>query len=150
MSKGVSQLAIILSEEQEDRINAATVWALGQIGGHTPEHAKAIAVSNVLPRLLESYTSPESSEDLQTKSKAALKKNPPKVRLLTRTRAPAPRCAVKHSPTCRRPGQQVGAGNGAMRIHQRDQHMLPRGDRALLFTRLLGAIATTRRMLQAI
>ena len=49
---GVSQLAIILSEEQEDRINAATVWALGQIGGHTPEHAKAIAVSNVLPRLL--------------------------------------------------------------------------------------------------
>ena len=47
---GVSQLAIILSEEQEDRINAATVWALGQIGGHTPEHAKAIAVSNVLPR----------------------------------------------------------------------------------------------------
>merc|ERR1712106_1035325 len=74
MSKGVSQLAIILSEEQEDRINAATVWALGQIGGHTPEHAKAIAVSNVLPRLLESYTSPESSEDLQTKSKAALKK----------------------------------------------------------------------------
>ena len=47
---GVSQLAIILSEEQEDHIKAATVWALGQIGGHTPEHAKAIAVSNVLPR----------------------------------------------------------------------------------------------------
>ena len=50
MSKGVSQLAIILSEEQEDHIKAATVWALGQIGGHTPEHAKAIGVSNVLPR----------------------------------------------------------------------------------------------------
>merc|ERR1712106_234169 len=48
------------------------------------------------------------------------------------------------------PGDQVGAGSGAMRIHQRDQHMLPRGDRALLFTRLLGATATTRRMLQAI
>ena len=43
-------MAIILSEEQEDHIKAATVWALGQIGGHTPEHAKAIAVSNVLPR----------------------------------------------------------------------------------------------------
>ena len=39
-NSGVSQLAIILSEEHEDRINAATVWALGQIGGHTPEHAK--------------------------------------------------------------------------------------------------------------
>jgi len=74
MSKGVSQLAIILSEEQEDHIKAATVWALGQIGGHTPEHAKAIAVSNVLPRLLQSYISSESSEDLQMKSKTALKK----------------------------------------------------------------------------
>lgn len=74
MSKGVSQLAIILSEEQEDHIKAATVWALGQIGGHTPEHAKAIGVSNVLPRLLQSYISSESSEDLQMKSKTALKK----------------------------------------------------------------------------
>jgi len=50
VSKGVSQLAIILSDEQEDHIKAATVWALGQIGRHTPEHAKAIAVSNVLPK----------------------------------------------------------------------------------------------------
>ena len=55
MSKGVSQLAIILSEEQEDHIKAATVWALGQIGGHTPEHAKAIGVSNVLPRSVLQY-----------------------------------------------------------------------------------------------
>jgi len=73
VSKGVSQLAITLSDEQEDHIKAATVWALGQIGRHTPEHAKAIAVSNVLPRLLQSYISTESSEDLQTKSKKALK-----------------------------------------------------------------------------
>ena len=50
VSKGVSQLAITLSDELEDHIKAATVWALGQIGRHTPEHAKAIAVSNVLPR----------------------------------------------------------------------------------------------------
>ena len=50
VSKGVNQLAIILSDEQEDHIKAATVWALGQIGRHTPEHAKAIAVSNVLPK----------------------------------------------------------------------------------------------------
>ena len=35
---------------------------------------QAIAVSNVLPKLLESYMSCESSEDLQTKSKTALKK----------------------------------------------------------------------------
>ena len=48
--KGVNQLAIVLQDEQEDHIKAATVWSLGQIGRHTPEHAKAIAVSNVLPR----------------------------------------------------------------------------------------------------
>merc|ERR1712134_68246 len=54
VSKGVNQLAITLTDEQED-------------------HIKAIAVSNVLPRLLQSYISNESSEDLQTKSKKALK-----------------------------------------------------------------------------
>lgn len=43
VSKGVSQLAIILQEETDDKIRAATVWSLGQIGQHTPEHAKALA-----------------------------------------------------------------------------------------------------------
>ena len=46
---------------------------MGQIGRHTPEHAKAVAVANVLPRLLSIYLAPESSEDLQTKTKKALK-----------------------------------------------------------------------------
>ena len=65
--QGVLQLAIALSEETEDHIQAATAWALGQIGRHTPEHAKAIAQANVLPRLLELYLAPGSSEDLQSK-----------------------------------------------------------------------------------
>ena len=69
VSKGVSQLAIIIQEESDDKIRAATVWSLGQIGSHTPEHAKALAMVNVLPRLLEAYTSPNSSEDLQLKAK---------------------------------------------------------------------------------
>ena len=48
-------------------VQAAAAWALGQIGRHTPEHAKAVAQANVLPRLLQLYLNPESSEDLQAK-----------------------------------------------------------------------------------
>lgn len=46
---------------------AAIAWALGQIGRHTPEHAKAVAVTNALNSLLQCYLNTESSEDLQTK-----------------------------------------------------------------------------------
>ncbi|MGH0190522.1 UNVERIFIED_CONTAM: hypothetical protein FKN15_047532 [Acipenser sinensis] len=73
VSKGVPQLAICLSEEPEDHIKAATAWSLGQIGRHTPEHARAVAVANVLPRMLSLYMESESSEDLQVKAKKALK-----------------------------------------------------------------------------
>ncbi|XP_062898463.1 sperm-associated antigen 6 isoform X1 [Mobula hypostoma] len=73
VSKGVAQLAICLSEEPEDHIKAASAWALGQIGRHTPEHARAVAVANVLPKLLALYMQTGSSEDLQIKAKKALK-----------------------------------------------------------------------------
>ena len=46
---------------------AAIAWALGQIGRHTPEHAKAVAVTNVLQSLLYCYRNTASSEDLQAK-----------------------------------------------------------------------------------
>ena len=65
--QGVVQLAIALSEEPEDHIQAASAWALGQIGRHTPEHSKAVAVANVLPKLLQCYLRADASEDLQTK-----------------------------------------------------------------------------------
>uniref|UniRef100_A0A3P9IF58 Sperm associated antigen 6 n=2 Tax=Oryzias latipes TaxID=8090 RepID=A0A3P9IF58_ORYLA len=73
LSKGVSQLAVCLSEEPEDHIKAATVWSIGQIGQHTPDHAKAVATANLLPKILKLYTDASSSEDLQAKSKKALK-----------------------------------------------------------------------------
>lgn len=65
--QGVPQLSLCLSEEPEDHIKAAAAWALGQIGRHTPEHARAVAVTNTLPVLLSLYMSTESSEDLQVK-----------------------------------------------------------------------------------
>jgi len=73
VSKGVVQLALTLAEESEDHLKAAAAWALGQIGRHTPEHAKAVALANILPKLLEWYLKPDSSEDLQQKTKKALK-----------------------------------------------------------------------------
>lgn len=62
-----------LAEEREDHLKAAAAWSLGQIGRHTPEHAKAVALANVLPKLLDCYLRAESSEDLQQKAKKALK-----------------------------------------------------------------------------
>ncbi|XP_029385345.1 sperm-associated antigen 6 [Echeneis naucrates] len=73
LSKGVPQLALCLSEESEHHIKAATAWSLGQIGHHTPEHAKAVATANLFPKLLQLYMDASSSEDLQLKSKKALK-----------------------------------------------------------------------------
>jgi 3-methyladenine DNA glycosylase AlkD len=59
-------LALTLSEEKEDHLKAAAAWALGQIGRHTPEHAKAVAQANVLPKLLELYLK-STNDDLQQK-----------------------------------------------------------------------------------
>ncbi|OAF69820.1 hypothetical protein A3Q56_02446, partial [Intoshia linei] len=70
---GVVQLACALNDEAESHVQAAIAWALGQIGSHTPEHAKAVGESNVLLKLLDKYTSPASTEDLQQKCKRSLK-----------------------------------------------------------------------------
>ncbi|XP_076627734.1 sperm-associated antigen 6 [Colletes latitarsis] len=72
-SKGIIHLSTVLHEEMDDRLLAITVWAIGQIGKHTPEHAKAIAVANILPKLLELYNDPSSSEDLKLKCNTSLK-----------------------------------------------------------------------------
>ncbi|XP_018404377.1 PREDICTED: sperm-associated antigen 6-like [Cyphomyrmex costatus] len=72
-SKGIEQLAVVLQEETDDHILAVTVWAIGQIGKYTPEHAKAVAVANLLSKLFQLYNDPTSSEDLKTKCYTALK-----------------------------------------------------------------------------
>ncbi|XP_006624170.1 sperm-associated antigen 6-like isoform X2 [Apis dorsata] len=72
-SKGIVHLSTILHEENDDHTLAVTVWAIGQIGKHTSEHAKAVAVANILPKLLELYNNPNSSEDLKAKCCTALK-----------------------------------------------------------------------------
>lgn len=73
-SKAIIPLGCILSEAgSSDHIKAASAWALGQIGHHSSEHSRAVSEGNVLPKLMECYLSPKSSDDLKTKSKRALK-----------------------------------------------------------------------------
>uniref|UniRef100_A0A3Q2Q8Y8 Sperm associated antigen 6 n=1 Tax=Fundulus heteroclitus TaxID=8078 RepID=A0A3Q2Q8Y8_FUNHE len=74
LCKGVPQLALCLSEEPEQHMKAAAVWSIGQIGHHTPEHAKAVATAGLLPKLLQLYTDASSSEDLQAKVRRAKKR----------------------------------------------------------------------------
>ncbi|KAJ0412870.1 hypothetical protein ATCC90586_002500 [Pythium insidiosum] len=72
-SKGITPVKNALVSEPEDHIKAASAWALGQIGRHTPDHARAIAEADVLRHLLACMVHPNSSDDLKTKSKRALK-----------------------------------------------------------------------------
>lgn len=62
-----------LLEEPEDHLKSASAWALGQIGRHTAEHARAIAENDVLRHLLATMTADDSSDDLVKKSKRSLK-----------------------------------------------------------------------------
>lgn len=41
--KGLAPLVMAVAEEPEDHLKSATAWSLGQIGRHTPDHAKAVA-----------------------------------------------------------------------------------------------------------
>lgn len=73
VSKGVGPLKLALIEEPEDHIKAASCWSLGQIGRHSPDHARSLAENDVLRHLLACMVHEESSDDLKTKAKRALK-----------------------------------------------------------------------------
>jgi len=77
VAKGVPPLSHAIIAEPEEHIKAACAWSLGQIGRHSPDHAKVLADNAVLPKLLavlgSSTTGEESGADLKTKTKRALK-----------------------------------------------------------------------------
>jgi 3-methyladenine DNA glycosylase AlkD len=73
VSKGIAPLKEALVNEPEDHLKAAAAWSLGQIGRHSPDHAKFLAEADVPSRLLAVYMLPESSGDLKQKAKKALK-----------------------------------------------------------------------------
>ncbi|XP_050302037.1 sperm-associated antigen 6-like [Anthonomus grandis grandis] len=69
----IQVLARILSESSNDDLLTVTVWTIGRIGRHSPEHSSAVASANIFPRLVQLYESPDSSLDLKNKIHATLK-----------------------------------------------------------------------------
>ena len=51
-AKCIPPLKRALKEEAEDHIQSAAAWTLGQIGGHSSSHAKAMAENDVPSDLL--------------------------------------------------------------------------------------------------
>ncbi|XP_044763953.1 sperm-associated antigen 6-like [Coccinella septempunctata] len=72
-NQGVNELTKILYECQDDATLAVTVWALGQVGKHSPEHAQEVANGNTLVKILNLYNTRSSSEDMKFKAKSTLK-----------------------------------------------------------------------------
>lgn len=65
--KGIAPLKEALIQEPDDLIKAASAWSLGQIGGHSADHSRAMAEADVPSHLLAVYKFQESSEDLKKK-----------------------------------------------------------------------------------
>lgn len=71
--QGVLPLKDALINETEDHIRAAAAWSLGQVGRHTPDHARALAQVDVLRHLMDAFADAGAQADLQTKAQRALK-----------------------------------------------------------------------------
>ena len=76
--QGILPLKDALVNEPEPHIKSAACWSMGQIGRHTPEHAKALAKADVFRRFIQVYKNAsefedEGSSDLKTKAQRALK-----------------------------------------------------------------------------
>ncbi|EWS75980.1 sperm-associated antigen 6 (macronuclear) [Tetrahymena thermophila SB210] len=72
-AKGIAPLKDALINEKSDLVQASAAWTLGQIGGHSPDHARAMAEADIPSTLLTVYKFKDSSEDLKKKCKKALK-----------------------------------------------------------------------------
>jgi hypothetical protein len=72
--KGLAPLvAMLAAEGSEDHVLGAAAWSLGQVGRHTPDHAKAVADTGALGRLAALEAGASGSEDLRAKARRALK-----------------------------------------------------------------------------
>lgn len=63
----------VLIEEREDHLMAASAWTLGQLGRHTPHHAKAVADTNAVSSLINAYAAESASDDLQKKCERSVR-----------------------------------------------------------------------------
>ena len=70
----VPSLASSLLDESEESVRGVTAWLLGQIGKHSPEHARALLDAETLRKLLAVFIHPSSSDDLRDKCEASFKR----------------------------------------------------------------------------
>jgi hypothetical protein len=79
MAKGVKPIIQAVSSNPSPQIKAAAAWVLGQIGRHTPEHARAVSEHGGLSSLVKIYkdttggVNPDEEADIKAKAKRALK-----------------------------------------------------------------------------
>lgn len=71
--KGLVPILTAVEVEPEDHLKAAAVWTLGQVGRHTPDHAKAVSDTGALLHMVALEGVNENSEDLRNKCRRALK-----------------------------------------------------------------------------
>merc|ERR1712204_143631 len=71
--QGLLPLKDALINENEDYIRAAAAWSVGQIGRHTPDHAKAVAQADILSKLRDIHSNADASLDLRNKTLRAAK-----------------------------------------------------------------------------
>ncbi|XP_055337175.1 sperm-associated antigen 6-like isoform X2 [Paramacrobiotus metropolitanus] len=66
--------ATIKEPDEEDYVKAAAVWTIGQLAGHSSEHANTICTGDMLPQIM-AFASDDlaASEDLRNKSRKTLR-----------------------------------------------------------------------------
>jgi HEAT repeat protein len=68
--------AVVLNvfvSSNDDAVQTAAAWAMGQLGKHSPQEASRLASLNALSLLLDAYNRPGAPDDLKLKCKRALK-----------------------------------------------------------------------------
>lgn len=72
-SNALPPLVDALEHEPEDHLKGASAWSLGQIGKHTPVHAKEVALVGTMLHLVLCVKAKGSSADLQKKCELSIK-----------------------------------------------------------------------------
>lgn len=71
-AKGIPILNHALVTEPAEHVKGAAAWSLGQIGRHSPQHAKSVSESRVLATMLEVYLDKKSTPELRAKCEKAM------------------------------------------------------------------------------
>merc|ERR1712224_848344 len=116
VSKGIPPLKDALINEPEDHLKAAAAWSLGQIGRHTPDHAR-LGRGRLPPPPPRGLPAHRFQRRLEDEGEARSEVGDPEVHALAGLGAPSPgvagehpqvrRAAVRESPAARQRGSTL-------------------------------------------